>query len=135
MTFVLLVAALVGWWAWKTRQLKALRFGDVAAAVAAITAVALLRKHETVPAILALGGAGWWLWFRRKGGGTETGTEAMPEVEARRVLGVSPTADAIEIRAAHRRLLERIHPDRGGSDALTAEINRARDILLDRGRR
>lgn len=55
---------------------------------------------------------------------------AADEEEARAVLGVGPRADAAAIRAAHRRLLAGVHPDRGGSDELTRRVNAARDRLL-----
>jgi DnaJ homolog subfamily C member 19 len=54
----------------------------------------------------------------------------MPEDEARAVLGVAPDADAESIRAAHRRLVSAVHPDKGGSEELTRRINAARDTLL-----
>lgn len=43
------------------------------------------------------------------------------------VLGVSRTAKVQEIEAAYRRLANERHPDKGGSDAAMAELNRARD--------
>ncbi|MEO1968897.1 MAG: J domain-containing protein [Sphingomonadaceae bacterium] len=49
---------------------------------------------------------------------------------ARRLLGVRANADAGEIRAAHRKLAAKMHPDRGGSTARIAAINTARDLLL-----
>lgn len=52
--------------------------------------------------------------------------------EALRVLGLDEHADAEAIKAAHRRIMQRVHPDRGGSVALAAQANRARDILLKR---
>lgn len=58
-----------------------------------------------------------------------------PERRARRILGVAPGADEATIRAAHRRLLAEEHPDRGGSESATREINAARDLLLDAYRR
>ena len=50
--------------------------------------------------------------------------------EARALLGVSMTATADDIRAAHRRLIAKIHPDAGGTQALAEKINEARSILL-----
>ncbi len=52
------------------------------------------------------------------------------EQRARTVLGVGRDADEGDIRAAHRRLLADLHPDRGGSGAVATEINAARDLLL-----
>ncbi len=51
---------------------------------------------------------------------------------ARKLLGVGPAASRDEILAAHRRLVARVHPDAGGSEALAAEVNAARDLLLAR---
>jgi DnaJ homolog subfamily C member 19 len=50
--------------------------------------------------------------------------------EARALLGVSANADADTIRAAHRRIVAQVHPDKGGSAELTARVNAARDALL-----
>ncbi len=50
--------------------------------------------------------------------------------EARAILGVGPGADADAIRAAHRRLVAGVHPDRGGSAELARRVNAARDVLL-----
>ncbi len=54
----------------------------------------------------------------------------LPADEARAILGVGPEADPDAIRAAHRRLIAALHPDKGGSAELTRRINMARDTLL-----
>ena len=54
----------------------------------------------------------------------------MSRAEALSVLGLGPDADAEAVRAAHRRLMKKVHPDAGGSAALAERVNRARDALL-----
>jgi hypothetical protein len=62
--------------------------------------------------------------------GPSARTEPMSRDEACRILGLEPGADAAAIRAAHRRLMKRVHPDLGGSAALAAQINAAKERLL-----
>ncbi|UAK26694.1 molecular chaperone DnaJ [Sphingomonas nostoxanthinifaciens] len=122
----------VGWWAWKTRDAQAMRIGDVAAVAAALVGLRLLSRGEELTGLIGLGGAGWWLWFRRAG--PPRSAPQMTLDRARRVLDVPADASPETIRAAHRRLVGRVHPDHGGSADLAAEVNAARDALL-RGRR
>ena len=50
--------------------------------------------------------------------------------QASALLGVGDGASREDIIDAHRRLIARVHPDRGGTNALVHEANSARDLLL-----
>ena len=69
-------------------------------------------------------------WRERGGPPPGASSDGMSEDEARAVLGVGPDATREEIVTAHRRLMQRLHPDRGGSDYLAAKLNAAKDLLL-----
>lgn len=64
----------------------------------------------------------------RHAGTAQTG--AMTEQEAYQLLGLEAGATVVDIRDAHRRLIQRVHPDVGGSSFLAARINEAKDVLL-----
>jgi hypothetical protein len=54
----------------------------------------------------------------------------MTRAEAARLLGVAEDADEATIKAAHRRLMMKVHPDHGGTDELAARLNDAKRALL-----
>jgi hypothetical protein len=56
--------------------------------------------------------------------------EGMSLAEARSILGVEPGATTAEVRVAYKRLMQRAHPDKGGTAGLAAQLNAARDRLL-----
>ena len=57
--------------------------------------------------------------------------DSMTVMKAREVLGVDESASSEDIVNAHRRMIQRLHPDRGGSSFIAAQINEAKRVLLD----
>lgn len=54
----------------------------------------------------------------------------MSRAEALEILGLKEGADPAAIKAAYRRLMSQIHPDKGGTDYFAVKLNAARDLLL-----
>jgi|TARA_B100001245_G_scaffold235478_1_gene223416 hypothetical protein len=50
--------------------------------------------------------------------------------EAYKILGLDFDATKDDIISAHKELIRKNHPDKGGSDYLSSKVNEARDILL-----
>jgi len=65
------------------------------------------------------------------GAGANAASAHMSTDEALDILGLEPGADADEVRAAHKALMVKLHPDHGGSAWLAAKLNAAREYLLD----
>lgn len=77
--------------------------------------------------LIALALAGLiYMWWRRQA----VARAPMRAPEARALLGVGEGASLDDIRAAHRRLIARVHPDAGGSAGLATRVNAARDALI-----
>lgn len=55
---------------------------------------------------------------------------AMSQKQAYEILGIQTDASKEEIIKAHKRMMQKVHPDRGGSDYLAAQINQAKDTLI-----
>jgi len=83
-----------------------------------------------------------WSWHQRRGATAsgsgdaprgnagQVGRARMTEAEALAILGLEAGASREQVIEAHRRLVQRLHPDRGGSDYLAGLLNDARRVLL-----
>lgn len=71
--------------------------------------------------------AGRWPWELFGLNAREAG-----EKRARNLLGLHADAGYDQIIEAHRRLIVKVHPDRGGTADAVHEANAARDLLLAR---
>lgn len=108
------------------------RIGAGVMAIAAFAGAAFMAMRGLwgTGIVLAVVGLGFLASVRRDAAGAAKGQGGMTLTEARDLLGVSPDATPAEIKAAYVRLMQRAHPDAGGSKGLAAQLNAARDLLL-----
>lgn len=134
--FALLLAGLAAWLIWTGRLQRMSAKDGMALGVALVGAVMAAKGKPLLGAPLLLGATLFFFVEGQKGKASRARIKAQPPsgaddlAKARGLLGVAPDADAHAIRAAHRRLIASVHPDRGGTEALAAQLNAARDLLL-----
>ena len=64
-------------------------------------------------------------------GGAGGGSSAMGKSEALAILGIEEPFTRKQVTQAHRSLMGKFHPDKGGNTYLATKLNNARDILMD----
>lgn len=140
---LLVVGLLLGQvWARRSRRLwgkgtarPALALGAIAALVGSLV---LAVRGAWLDAVLLLGLAAALTGMSRRRAFSPkpaSATATMSRGQAAALLGLRVDASEEEVQAAYRRLMRAVHPDQGGTEALAAQLNAARDVLMQAGRR
>ena len=116
-------------------------FGKVLGVVLGVVGFFLLIRGS-IPAGIALAvGAvlSWqgslWSYLRSRAGVQDKPASIksqMTREQALEILELSGNPTEQEIKAAHHRLMMKMHPDQGGSGYFASQLNQAKDILLNR---
>lgn len=144
MLYLLLGGAAFALYLWASRRkIPALRrrewqvVGGVVA-LAAFTAAAWAGSRGSWGSAIVLVVLGLWFAASARRTTLETPSksvapaERMSVEEARRILGVDAQASRADIQEAYTRLMRAVHPDKGGTAGLAAQLNAARDRLLSK---
>jgi DnaJ family protein C protein 19 len=143
---LLLAALAASYWAWRKGLLEA-NVNTALGALAGLAGLWSLARGEWLGGAIMIGVAASWTVLRKartaqdRSGGSSRGARppsasTMRLDEAYRVLDLPDDADAKAVKLAHRRLVQKVHPDQGGTADLAARVNTARDTLLaELGRR
>jgi hypothetical protein len=134
MLYLALGGAALALYVWATRRKVPLlkhrewRILTGAMSLAAFTAAAYAGVRGGWGPAVVLSVVGLWLaaWIAAP----PPPTTKMSADEARRILGVGAEATREEVQAAYTRLMRAVHPDKGGTAGLAAQLNAARDRLL-----
>ncbi|MGK0298615.1 MAG: hypothetical protein ACI9XC_002237 [Gammaproteobacteria bacterium] len=59
-------------------------------------------------------------------------TDEMSQSEALQILGLEDNPDSDEINKSYRKIMQQLHPDRGGNQYFAVKANQARQVLLNK---
>lgn len=139
MVYLLVGGALLALYIWATGgktpllKLREWRVLTGAMALVAFTGAAYAGVRGSWGITIVLSVVGLWLAASTRktaAVGRPPPTAKMSVDEARRILGVGADASRDEIQSAYTRLMRAVHPDKGGTAGLAAQLNAARDRLL-----
>lgn len=111
--------------------------GLLAVLLLSASLVLLIREDWLVAIPMAIAALGLAVSARRRAArpvADAVRQGGMSPAEARAILGVGPSATTAEVQAAYKRLIGTLHPDRGGTPGLAAQLNGAREALIGRRR-
>lgn len=126
----LLLIALAGWMLWTGRLQRMNAKDGLMLGLAVVGAVMAAKGKPLIGALPVFASIAYAAFRVRKPSEAPAAQESYDVADARALLGLNDDADDEAIRAAHRRLIATVHPDKGGTQALAAKINAARDVLL-----
>ena len=142
----LLLFWLLGWWSrTDVKSAKSALFWIIIIVCFAI-GVLLMATGRGLFAVAPIGYAAWRFFghamsakniYDRVSGGNKgqersphSKVEAMSRSEAFDVLGLEEGASEADINIAYKKMMARVHPDKGGNDWMAAKINEAKRVLL-----
>ena len=148
---LLLVAiAIIGYltWQWFSRlpadqkRQQFIRIGLWVLVAVALLLVATGRLHWLGAALATVFATGrsllplalkllpWLAQRKQQNHPQKTPDKGMSLSDAYAILGLDENATKQEITDAHRRLMAKNHPDKGGNDFLAAQLNTAKDLII-----
>ena len=105
----------------------------------ALIGLALAGMTRSLPLLFRYAPQLQKLWFLFQSGKAQANQQTnqqpsangMSMTEAYEILGLKAGASRQEIIMTHKKLMQKNHPDRGGSDYLASKINLAKTVLLN----
>lgn len=138
MLYLALGAGALAFWLWLSSGKRVLkrrewRYGAAMVALVAFAGAAYAGIRGAWEPVIALTVLGLWLASSARQPGARRAAppeSGMSRAEAASILGVPANASHEDVRAAYSRLIRSVHPDKGGTQGLAAQLNAARDRLL-----